>query len=201
MEQNSENNIHDNDWTSIENIKQGDKSAFEALFLKHKSMVMNLSYRYVRSREIAEEIAQDVFIKVYEGRVSFQRNTKFSTWLYRVTVNASLDYVRKRKFTPFSLDAPLRASDEDPGTTFLESLKDKASLPGDLEIASKEIREYVRKAVDSLPDKLRQPTLLYQFDAMPYRDIARILGISEKAVERRLYHAKGILRKKLEKIL
>jgi len=185
------------DWALYAKFKDGDLSAFRELFQKHKTRLINLSYRFVHRREAAEDIAQEVLIKVYEKKVQADANAKFSTWLYRVTVNASMDYLRSKRNRSVSLD---EASDyEDGDTTLLDRIADPASMPPEKILEAEERQSFVRNAVEGLPENLKPCLLLYQFEEMSYLEIAKILGITEKAVERRLYHAKQILREALSK--
>ncbi len=200
MEKTEPNESFDQDWYWIQKIQEGDSSAFERIFNKYKVSIINLSFRFIRNREIAEEVAQEVFIKVYEKKVHFDPRSKFSTWLYRVTVNASMDFLRKKKFSFRSLEEPL-GDQEDSGRTLLDNLSDPKSLSAGESIVQEETKKLVRQGIDRLPENLRSPILLYQFEELPYKEIAKILGITEKAVEKRIYHAKQILREKLSKYL
>lgn len=166
----------DQDWICIQKIRDGDKFAFNEIFNRHKNLAVNIAYRFTHSREAAEDVAQDVFIKVYEGKVKVDPNAKFTTWLYRVTVNTALDVMKRKKFEP------LHDQMEGPGNS-----------PQQL-LGEDEIKNLVQSGIARLPEKFRSPILLYQFEGLSYREIAQILGISEKAVERRLYHAKQILK-------
>ncbi len=188
------------DWSLYEKFQNGDLSAFHALFDLYKNRVLNLSYRFVRDTATAEDIAQEVLIKIYEKKVRFDPKAKFSTWVYRVTVNASLDFIRKNKFVVRSIDAEIK----DPSgekTDFLERVGDpNAASPGEA-VQQKELYALLRSEIEALPEELRLPILLYQFENLPYEEIARVLKITTKAVERRLYHAKQRLRDKLSKYL
>jgi len=186
------NQFVDPDWFWIQKIKEGDTSAFEEIFKRHKVNVINLAFRFTRSREVAEDIAQDVFIKIYEGRVHYDPNSKFTTWLYRVTVNASIDFLRRKKFFPVSLSA--QGSSEN---AMIDTVRDERVQNAGDAICEKETQDFVRREIDRLPEKFKSVILLYQFQEMSYREIAQILVITEKAVERRLYQAKELLRKKL----
>ena len=160
---------------------------------------MNLSYRFVRSQETAEDIAQDVFIKVYEKRLKVDQRVKFTTWLYRVTVNASLDFIRKNKFIVRPVDTEVEG--ESRKEDFFERVGDpNPALPSET-VQQKELHALLRTQIDALPEELKLPILLYQFENLPYEEIARILSITPKAVERRLYHAKQRLRDKFSKYL
>lgn len=190
----------DKDWSLIKKFERGDATAFQEIFSRHKSRVMNLSYRFVHSREVAEDIAQDVFIKIYEKRLKVDSNVKFTTWLYRVTTNASLDFIRKNKFVVRSVDAEITDSSGEK-TDFLERVGDPNS-PSPADTAQQEeLQTLLRTEINDLPEELRTPILLYQFENLSYEEIARVLKITTKAVERRLYHAKQHLRDKLSRYL
>ncbi|MBI4549409.1 MAG: sigma-70 family RNA polymerase sigma factor [Candidatus Omnitrophica bacterium] len=185
----------DPDWTLIEQFLAGDTTAFDRLFQAHKSRVINLSFRYVRGREAAEDIAQEVFLKVYDKKVKVDPAAKFTTWLYRVTVNASLDYLRRNKNSPRSLD-----EEAAPGLGLQSRVEDTRPSARQTVLAD-EVRRQLTGEIDRLPEKLRLPLVLYQFEELPYQEIAAILGITSKAVERRLYHAREQLRKVLGDLL
>lgn len=188
------------DWLWVQQFRHGEKSAFQALFTKYKPLLINLAFRFVKEKEAAEDIAQDIFIKIYEKRIPFSPKAKFSTWIYRITVNAALDFLRKKKFYGHSLDKEISIR-EGEKKTFLETLEDSRSSSTLEALEKEELRKLIQREIDKLPEKLRTPLLLYQFQNMPYREISAILGVTEKAVERRLSHAKELLRKKVLKFL
>ena len=157
--------------------------------------MINIAFRFVRHKEVAEDIAQNVFIKIYEKKVELSPSAKFTTWLYRVAVNASLDHLRSKASHLISLDET--SSFDEEGRTRLEKTKDPGSLSASEILGNAEIRDLVRREVEALPEKLKSCVLLYQFEEMAYQEIAAILGVSEKAVERRLHRAKQILKEKL----
>ena len=190
----------DEDWSLLDKFQRGDLNAFHELFNRHKRNVINLSYRFVQNKDTAEDIAQDVFIKIYEKKVKFDPRAKFSTWLYKVTVNASIDFTKKKSFFDRSLDKT-ETDEEGGGKTLLETLSDPSTISPADALASEEIKNLVRMEVRKLPEKLKTPILLHQFENLSYEEIARILGITTKAVERKIYHAKEILRQKLSKHL
>ena len=192
--------IQDPDWILINKYYEGDPDAFRELFNKHKKNAINLSYRFVQNKEAAEDIAQDVFIKIYEKKFHFDPSAKFSTWLYKVTVNASIDRTRKKSFFNRSLDKT-QTDEEGEGKTLLETLSDSSAISPADAVASEEINSLVQMEIQKLPEKLKAPILLHHFENLSYEEIARILGITAKAVERKIYHAKEVLRKKLSKYL
>lgn len=187
----------DQDWGLIQRFQSGEITAFEEIFRKYQVLVLNLAFRFVRGREAAEDIAQDIFLKIYRKKIPFDPRAKFSTWLYRVTVNASLDALRKRKYAPMSLSQRDTPSDGE-GRALEERLADPRAEAAAKVLDASEREAIVQREIGGLPEKLRVPILLYQFEEMPYREIAQILDISEKAVERRIYHAKEILKNALE---
>ena len=188
----------DPDWILIEKFYGGDLAAFHEIFFKYKVTVINFAFRVVKQRELAEDIAQEVFIKVYGKKAKPDDKAKFSTWLYRVTVNASLDHVRKKSFSFFSLDQK-RESDEGDEVSVLEGIAgDKEASPRKA-LEERETKALLQKEIEHLPEKLRIPLLLFEYEQKSYRETAQILGTSEKAVERRIYRAKEELRQKLSK--
>ena len=186
----------DDDWIKIGAFLNGELAAFEFIFNKYKSRVINLAYGFLRDRASAEDTVQNVFLKIYQKKAKPDSRAKFSTWLYRVTVNASLDVLRSRKFTPVSMDRESSFADGGEGT-LKERLPDSKSLSPSQTAEREDLAVLVRREIDRLPEKFRAPLLLYQFEDMSYREIASILGLSGKAVERRLYHAREILRDRL----
>lgn len=190
----------DEDWEWIGRFQEGDASAFGLLFNKYKGLVIKLAYRFVRQREAAEDIAQDVFIKIYEKKVKVDPGAKFTTWLYRVTVNAALDVVRKKRFLKFSFDE-VKQGQSDSKQTLADTFADPAAVSPGKFLAQEELSGLLQREINELPEKFKVPILLYQFQNTPYQEIAKILGISEKAVERRIYHAKEVLRTKLTKYM
>ena len=188
--------FQDEDWLWIKNFQGGDQSAFERIFDKYKTNVINLAFRFLKERQTAEDVAQEVFIRIYEKKVHFDPRAKFSTLLYRMAVNASIDTLRRKKFSPHSLDE--KGQDEEGDQRpLIERLSDPKSISPVNILQNEELRKLVQREIERLSEKLRVPILLHQFENLPYREIAVILGITEKAVERRIYHARESLRKKL----
>ncbi len=186
------------DWIWIKNFHEGDQSAFERIFNKYRTNLINLAFRFLRERQAAEDIAQEVFIRIYEKKVRFDPRAKFSTLLYRMTVNASIDTLRKKKFSSHSLDEPVLNQEGDQ-RLFMEGFSDSKSTSPVNVLQDAELREFVQREIQKLPEKLRAPIFLHQFEELSYKEVAAILRITEKAVEKRIYHAKEHLRKNLSK--
>lgn len=165
----------------ITKFKQGDRSAFRQLVEKYQDPVINISYRFLRNKEEAEETAQEVFLKVYLSAKTYQHNNKFSTWLFKIAVNLCLNKLREKKKLPTSqleedLPAPLK-------------------LQPDKLLEQENLNRAIRKAIDSLPDQQRTVILLNQFEEFSYLEMAGILDCSLSAIESRLFRAKENLKR------
>ncbi len=188
----------DQDWLWLKKFHDGDPGGFRELFAKYKVRLINLAFRFVRHRQTAEDIAQEILIRVYEKKVHYDPRAKFSTVLYRMTANRAIDYLRKGKFESSGF---VREDEESAGPDAFSRLSTSPEDSPRKHLEQAETAKLLTQAIDGLPEKLRAALVLYQFEEMPYAEIAAILGISAKAVERRLYHAREILRQKLGNIL
>lgn len=173
----------DRDKELLEKIVEGDEVAFEQIVKKYERRVLNTVYRYVGKSQEAEDIAQEVFIKVWRHAKSFKGKSKFSTWLYRIVVNQCLNYRDKHKEKPASLDEIMEY-----GRT-PDSLK--------VEIGDEEKPKIVRRVIDELPKRQRMALVLSRFEGKSYSEIAQIMGVSLSSVESLIFRAKGSLKKKL----
>ena len=160
---------------------------FQELYEEHKSMVYNLCLNYLLHAEDAEEATQDVFIKVHKKLDEFRNDSKFKTWVYRITINHCLDVLRKRKrrnsiFSFFSKDTP-----------------DKVELnhPGIL-MENKEAMSALLLMIQELPDQQKTVVLLKYIEAYSIKEIAEILESSEKSIESLLTRARKNLKKKID---
>lgn len=163
--------------------QQGDQSAFRELVEKYQDSVINTCYRFLMNREEAEEVAQEIFLKVYLSFGSYQPKTKLSTWLFKIVVNSCLNKLRdKKKSSTFQLEENLSASPEDQPDRSLEK---------------EELKRLVRDAINSLPENQRAVIMLNKYEGFSYQDVAKILDCSVSAVESRLFRAKESLKKKL----
>ena len=176
----------------VELSKQGDEEAFGVLVKKYKTKVFNLAYSFTKDRETADDLAQEVFIKVYYALERFKFKSGFGTWIYRIAVNHFKDYLRKhRKERHVSLEA----------------LGREPSLPDD-EIKKKEKaqeaadrKKLLYQALRSLPEKHQVILTLRDIQGHSYEEIAGILKLSPGTVDSRLHRARKILRKKIAPFL
>ncbi|KPJ73999.1 hypothetical protein AMJ52_02340 [candidate division TA06 bacterium DG_78] len=175
----------DPDSQMITAVADGDERAYEQLVKKYQHAVFNTIYRCLGNYEDIEDIAQEVFIKVWHKAKSFRKNSKFSTWLYRITVNQCLNYRSKHKQKLVSLDE----------MTEKERIPDSLIVEVDHEQRNK--AEIVRKSVNKLPDRQRIALILSQFEDKSYKEIAEIMGVSLSAVESLIFRARENLKKTL----
>ncbi len=166
---------------------RGDISAFEQILKKYKDMVINLAYRFVQNYPEAEDIAQEVFLKIYQSAINYKPSAKLSTWVYRITANLSLNYLRSKKHLP---TVPLE-----------ESLEITESVTPDSDFEKKELTKRVKKALNSLPENQRLAVILQKYENLSYEEIAEIIGVSSSAVDSLIQRAKENLRRTLEPYL
>lgn len=166
-------------------FQKGDATAFEALVHRHTRAVLNLVYRYLGDASRAEDVAQDVFVKVYRARMKYEPKAKFTTWLYRIAVNHCLNEIRARKAQP-AVAAPIN-----------DLLEHPSAEDPDARLRQGELREAVKAAIDSLPDNQRMAVLLSRYEEMSYDQIAETMGLSLEAVKSVLFRAKENLQRAL----
>jgi RNA polymerase sigma-70 factor (ECF subfamily) len=176
-------------------IAKGDEDAFEILVNRHQASVLNLIYRFIGDRTHAKDLAQEVFIRVWQSAKRYEPKAKFTTWIYQITANLCLNELksarRKRWFS-------FRSNNEDTDKTLEEILIDGSPSPEDL-LFTRERDRQISDALQSLPDNQRMALVLRRYDDLPYEEIARIMDCSVSAVESLLVRAKKALQEKLKK--
>ena len=175
-------------------IAKGDQDAFEILVNRHQTSVLNLIYRFVGDRTQAKDLAQEVFIRVWQAAKSYEPKAKFTTWIYRITANRCFNELkssRRKKWFSF------QQSGEHSGNTIEETLSDSGPSAEDL-LLEKERSRQIYDALQSLPDNQRMALVLKRYDELSYQEIAQIIGCSVSAVESLLVRAKRTLQEKLE---
>lgn len=178
-------------------LGDGDAEAFTALVDRYRSGVLNTVYRFSGNRARAEELTQDVFVRVYKARETYQRKAKFETWLYRIVFNLcanAADYQKRRRAT--SLD-----QSEDGSEPAAARLRDPTSEEPLATLERDELRERVRDAIGRLPEQQRAALVLNRYQAMQHREIAEALGMTGEAVKSLLFRARENLRQMLEPYL
>jgi len=178
----------------IQGIQQGDEAAFKTLVDQYQDMVINVSHRFVRNRDDALDIAQEVFIKAYDSVEKFREQSSLSTWLYRIAVNRSLNFVRdrKRKNIINSLDMLF----ENEGPSPIQQQQDHNDR-ADEQMEKNENMHALYKALDELPKKQRAALTLNKLEELSYKEIAAIMEISVSETGVLINRARKKLQKKL----
>lgn len=190
----------DSDVSLMLEFQKGDISSFEKLLQKHKESIVNIIYQFIGERDEAEDLAVEVFLRVYRAAKKYEAKAKFTTWLYKITTNLCLNEIRKKaKLQTISLSKPI-PTEGGKEEELIEKIADAAPSPQQI-LEKKEKNALIRKAIDSLPAKQRMATILQIYEGLSYKEISRILGCSVKSVERRLYWAKTNLKERLTSYL
>jgi RNA polymerase sigma-70 factor (ECF subfamily) len=173
-------------------VKAGDEASFELLLRKYRSPLVNFLYRMVRDRAHAEDLAQEVFLRVYRARQEYAPSAKFTTWMFRIATNLALNSVRdnRHRQMEISMDQPVESGEENPRVM---EVPDRApNVEQDLVARSR--AEQIMKAIHALPEKQRAAVLLHKYQELDYDEIARVLQCSESALKSLLFRAYETLR-------
>jgi RNA polymerase sigma-70 factor (ECF subfamily) len=172
-------------------VKEGDGASFGVLLEKHRTSVVHFLYRMVQNQGVAEELAQEVFLRVYRSRSTYEPTAKFTTWLFRIATHLALNSLRDGKYERLqehldddSSELPVRqVSDTRPSVE--QSMVYQARL------------EEIRRAIAALPEKQRAAVLMHKYEEMEYSQISKVLNCSESAVKSLLFRAYETLRARL----
>ena len=182
------------DAADMQRLVKGHDAALNDLMERHGERLFHYLIRQLQNESDAADVAQDAFVRVYQHRAKFDPRQKFSTWLYTIATNLARDRLKWRARHPqVSLDQTVGESDN----TMAEVLADSKPSPDQALIAN-EGALAVRDAIAGLPEDLRAPLILAEYEATPHAEIASVLHCSIKAVESRIYRAKQRLRERLE---
>jgi RNA polymerase sigma-70 factor, ECF subfamily len=175
-------------------VKAGDEASFDFLLQKYRSPLVHFLNRMVRDSATAEDLAQEVFLRVYRARKQYTPSAKFTTWLFRIATNVALNSVRDTRYQKMevSLDAPA-TEDEDSAPRELPAREMRI----DQHMVERDRNEIIRRAICSLPEKQRAAVLLHKYEEMDYIEIAKILDCSEGALKSLLFRAYETLRVQL----
>jgi RNA polymerase sigma-70 factor, ECF subfamily len=155
-------------------------------------------YRMSRNAAVAEELAQEVFLRVYRSRENYSADAKFTTWLYRIATNLAVNHARDTKYERPEVTASIDEADEDTGLKI--DVPDK-SLNAEQTIMRRERLEAIRRHIQSLPERQRTAVLMHKYQGMDYRQIAEVLKLSESATKSLLFRAYESLREKLKEFV
>ena len=179
-------------------VKAGDDSAFEYLVQKYRRPMMNFMFRMAHSSAAAEDLAQEVFLRVYRSRESYEASAKFTTWLYRIATNLAVNHARdtrhERPENTVSLDEP----DEESGRTL--DLPDRGPSAEETMVQRERVAA-IRRRVQALPERQRIAVVMHKYQQMEYRQIADVLQLSESATKSLLFRAYETLREQLKEFV
>jgi RNA polymerase sigma-70 factor (ECF subfamily) len=179
----------------VEQFKAGAVEAYEELLARYESKVMNLSLRFTRNQEDAEEVAQDVFVTLFRKIDGFRGQSAFSSWLHRIVVNTAFMKLRKRRQShTISIEDLAPAVKQ-----FCVEREAMAGLHSHTMTVSRELQDTLQRALDRLPRQYRAVFVLRDVDGLSNQETGQILGLSTPAVKSRLHRARMMLRKKLQR--
>jgi RNA polymerase sigma-70 factor (ECF subfamily) len=178
-------------------VKAGDQQSFELLLQRYRTPLVNFLYRMVRNREQAEDLAQEVFLRVYRAREDYEPSAKFTTWLFRIATNLALNSVRDHRYEKLevSMDAPIVADAEDGEERMMELADEHPDI--EQHLVDEARKKMIRHAIEKLPEKQRAAVLLHKYQELDYAEIAKILQCSESALKSLLFRAYETLRVEL----
>ena len=178
-------------------VKAGDDAAFDFLVQKFRRQLIGFMYRMCHSQPVAEELAQEVFLRVYRSRGSYSAEAKFTTWMYRIATNLALNHLRdtktERAEVSVSLDEP-----DDAGRT--PDVADHG-LTAEEDLLRRERLAAIRKQVEALPERQRMAVLMHKYQGMDYKEISKVLKLSESATKSLLFRAYETLRETLKQFV
>ena len=176
-------------------LKAGNMAGFDFLLQKYRKPIVNFMYRMTRNQAVAEELAQEVFLRVFRSRETYRAEARFSTWLYRIATNLGVNQARDTRHERSAATVYLDEPDSETGTT-----PDVADATPDIE--SKLLRDErmsaIREHVMALPERQRMAVLMHKYEGMDYKEIGEVLKLSESATKSLLFRAYQTLREKLK---
>lgn len=178
-------------------VKAGDDAAFDYLVSKFRRAMVSFMYRMAHNQAVAEELAQEVFLRVYRSRSSYAADAKFTTWLYRIATNLAVNYsrdTRPERAGMQSLDEP------DAGTGLLPDVAD-GQPTAEQELVRRERLAAIRRRVQALPERQRLAVVMHKYQELDYREIGHILKLSESATKSLLFRAYETLRQELKEFV
>lgn len=182
----------------MEMYAAGQARAFEVLLARHERGVYNFILRSVHNTARAEDLTQDVFLRVIKSAQRYQRSARFTTWLYTIARNICIDQSRRRGTRrEVSLDRKIGGDDEQ-GRSYLDQLSDPQANSGGVEVTRGQFRQKLQRALEQLPDEQKEVFLLREVSGLKFREIADVVGIPENTVKSRMRYALEALRGHLE---
>jgi RNA polymerase sigma-70 factor (ECF subfamily) len=179
-------------------LRAGNMAGFDYLIQKYRKPIINFMYRMAHNQAVAEELAQEVFLRVYRSRETYRAEARFSTWLYRIATNLGVNYARDTRLERAASTVYLDEADSETGTT-----PDVADLAPSAEayMIRQERLDAIRQHVLALPERQRMAVLMHKYEGMDYKQIGDVLKLSESATKSLLFRAYQTLREKLKEFV
>jgi RNA polymerase sigma-70 factor (ECF subfamily) len=179
-------------------LRAGNMAGFDYLIQKYRKPIVNFMYRMAHNQAVAEELAQEVFLRVYRSRETYRAEARFSTWLYRIATNLGVNYARDTRLERAASTVYLDEADSETGTT-----PDVADLTPSAEahMLRRERMNAIRQHVMALPERQRMAVLMHKYEGMDYKQIGDVLKLSESATKSLLFRAYQTLREKLKEFV
>lgn len=187
--------MQDNDSELIQQALKGDQQAYRQLAERHRAAVFHIVYKIVREKETANDLVQETFMKAFSSLNSYRSEYRFSTWLYKIAANCSIDHLRKKRIQVLSLEGQLGGDSE----SRTMDVPDYSYHP-ERDLVRKEQRFSIEEAIDALPRKYREVIVYRHKDDKSYEEIADLLGIPIGTVKARIFRARELLKKKLKSV-
>ena len=179
-------------------VRDGDDAGYDILIVKYRKAIINFMYRMVHNQAVAEELAQEVFLRVYRSRQTYRAEAKFTTWLYRIATNLGVNYARDTKHERAAQNVYLDQPDPETGTT-PDVADDTASVEEHL-VRDERMRA-IRQHVMALPERQRNAVLMHKYQGLDYKQIGEVLKLSESATKSLLFRAYQTLRERLKEFV
>lgn len=185
--------LSDSDVKLMLEFQKGDVASFEVLLKKFFPRILNFIYRFVHDRQLAEDLTQEVFIKVYKQAQAYVPKAQFKTWLFTIAKNTSLNELRRKGRVHYSLDDGVDIE----GSRLERQVEDKGGLRPDQALLDQEKASAVEQVINSLPEKQRMVVVLRRYEQFSYEEIAKTMSCSTSAVKSLLSRARETLKGKL----
>ena len=181
------------DFEAIRKVLDGDTKAFEFLQKKYKYLIYSLIKKMIKNENDVEDLTQEAFIKAFNALDKFKFNYSFSAWIYRIASNATIDFLRKKRFDTFSIDRPIGDSEDE---NYFE-IEDESYIP-DQGVLSQEKTKIIKAAIDRLPENYREIIVLRHEEELDYKTIAKKLDLPLGTVKAHLFRARKLLFEELK---
>lgn len=179
-------------------VREGDDAAFNYLVEKYRRPLIGFMYRMTHNSATAEELAQEVFLRVYRSRATYTADAKFSTWLYRIATNLAANHARDTRHERPEVQVSIDEPDEESGTT-VDVADSRPNVEQDL--VREERLKAIRKHIQALPERQRTAVIMHKYQNLDYKQIAEVLKLSESATKSLLFRAYETLRERLKEFI